>query len=136
MVCTHCNVIHIRAKDGTRTVCYRCADPQSLLFTQNVTEEQCHLCPSHSVPEVPNLPQRVGTWVKAVADWKIKGSPQRISEEVQHIFHTFCAANPPCSWYDPAGQLCKGCGCGVSEGGTAVFNKIKMATQHCPRNLW
>ena len=153
MICDRCNVIQVRKRDGTRTTVNRCADQQSPFFTQNVTEEDCHQCPRYlaaeavrkaqaeaqatgEVPKVPSLPQRAFTWAKAVAEWKFKGSPERSDEEVERIFHSFCAAEPPCAWYDPARQLCRGCGCGVAEDGLAVFNKIKMATQRCPRNLW
>ena len=153
MLCDRANVIQVRKKDGSRSTVRRCADPQSSFFTQNVVEDDCRQCPRYlaaeavraaqaeaeatgEVPQVPSLPRRAFTWAKAVADWKVKGSPERSDEEVQRIFRTFCAATPPCSWYDPARQLCRGCGCGVAEDGLAVFNKIKMATQHCPRNLW
>jgi len=148
MICDRCNVIHVRKKDGTRSIVHRCADQESPFFGQNMAEEDCHQCPRYlameavrkaqaeKVPEVPILPKRIFTWAKAVAEWKRKGSPERTDEEVQRIFRTFCAATPPCAWYDPARELCRGCGCGVGEDGTAVFNKIKMATQHCPRNLW
>ena len=33
-------------------------------------------------------------------------------------------------------NICRGCGCRVAAYGMAVFNKIKMATQHCPREKW
>jgi hypothetical protein len=144
MVCDRCTEVVIRKRDGRRLTVFRCADPGSPLFTQDVTEETCRPCSSYqeakaaqaAIPEVPSLAKRVKSWTAAVADWKVKGSPERSEEEVQRIFNTFCAATPHCSWYDPDRQLCRGCGCRVRSEGMAVFNKIRMATQHCPRDLW
>ena len=147
MICDRCNMIEVRKRDGRRMTIFRCADPHSTQFTQNVTEETCLPCPSYqaaleaqaaqavreTLPAVPSLAKRVKSWTAAVADWKLQGSPERSKDEVQQIFNTFCT---PCSWYDRNRQLCRGCGCRVRSGGYAVFNKIRMATQHCPRNLW
>jgi len=145
--CDQCSVIPARRKDGRRLTILRCDYPESAHFTKDVTEHECCECPRHRamepgqpptemVPEVPSLRRRIQTWTVAVADWKLKGSPERPEEEVQRIYRTFCAATPHCSWYDPARQMCRGCGCGVADSGHAIFNKIKMATQHCPRKLW
>ena len=58
---------------------------------------------------------------------------KRPDKEVERIFHQFCKT---CDWFDPDKQICRGCGCRVAEGGYAVQNKIKMATENCPRDLW
>ena len=58
---------------------------------------------------------------------------ERPDKEVERIFHQFCKT---CDWFDPDKQICRGCGCRVAEGGYAVQNKIKMATENCPRDLW
>jgi len=147
MICN--NQIHVRKKDGTQFIITRCADPSCVHFTKEVTEEQCKLCSRHpeaastpvrkaaeTIPQPPGHVRRVITWAQAVAGWVAAGRPERSDEEVQHIFHTFCAGSPACSWYDPHEQMCRGCGCGVSNHKHAILNKIKMATQHCPRNLW
>jgi hypothetical protein len=141
--CTRCNVVHVR-RQGERTVIYRCANAAAPFFTQDVTAEQCQQCPVRPapvvvegrVPKVPSLPRRLMTWAEATVEWVAKGRPERSDEEVARIHTVFCASSPPCRWYSVAQQQCQKCGCGVKAEGPAIFNKIKMATQHCPRNLW
>ena len=87
-------------------------------------------------PVAPTLPRRISSWAKAVAEWKLAGSPERPEAEVSRIYNTICAGSPPCRWFSRTRRICRACGCRVASGGHAVFNKIKMATQHCPRNLW
>jgi hypothetical protein len=145
MICRFHNVVKVRKRDGRRFTVIRCADSRCEHFTKDVTEEQCKQCPNYigetaqaavPDPKTPNLAKRAVTWAQAVASWKLKGSPERSDEEVLRIYHQFCASTPPCRWFDSEHKRCKGCGCGVSPDGPAVFNKIKMATQHCPRGLW
>jgi hypothetical protein len=143
MICDRCTEVVIRKKDGRRITVTRCADPQSPHFTEDVTEEKCGACPRHQAqlaatatsqsPQMPSLAKRTKTWAMAVTDWKLQGSPERSDAEVARIHEAYCV---PCSWYDPAKQVCKGCGCRVTRNNVAIFNKIKMATQHCPRRLW
>ena len=149
MICDKHYTIHARGKSGTSQV-IRCVDPGSVHFTHNVTDEQCKMCPRHvalveaakaaeaatrgvPVPNVPSLPYRLMTYTEAVAGWAAAGMPERSKEEVQRIFNEFCS---PCDWYDGTRQLCRGCGCKVTQYGQAIVNKIKMATQRCPRGLW
>jgi hypothetical protein len=139
-LCKRCNVIHKRHL-GEQIVIYRCANPAASQFTQNVNLEQCLQCPHYQpvvevVPRVPSLPRRILTWAEATVEWVAQGRPERSDEEVARLHATFCASSPPCRWYDVNKQRCQGCGCKVTANGPAIFNKIKMATQHCPRNLW
>lgn len=139
MGCDHCNVIQVKKRDGTRLTVTRCAQPGVPQFTQNVTEEQCRACfywVEAVVPSMPGPIRRLFTWAEAVTGWMTAGRPERTAEEVEHIYHTFCAAMPPCSWLNLEKQSCQGCGCRVTSDGPALLNKIKMATQHCPRQLW
>lgn len=122
---------------------YRCANSAAADFTQDVDVAQCEKCPLREtivedtvVPKVPSLPRRMLTWAEATASWVANGRPERSAEEVARIHSIFCAPSPPCRWYDTLRQICRGCGCAVKAEGPAVFNKIKMATEHCPRNLW
>jgi hypothetical protein len=89
---------------------------------------------SIKVPEFPALHLQLISWKEAVKKWRAAGKPKRTDKEVANIKENFC--NETCSWFDPAKSRCKGCGCKVTEGGVAVFNKIRMATEHCPRDLW
>ena len=84
-------------------------------------------------PEPPGLVRRAASYAGAVARWTAAGRPERSDKEVERIFHQFCKT---CDWFDPDKQICRGCGCRVAEGGYAVQNKIKMATENCPRDLW
>ena len=59
--------------------------------------------------------------------------PTRSDAEVAAIFATHCR---PCEHYDPTAQTCTVCGCHVRQGGAALLNKIKMATERCPKGKW
>jgi hypothetical protein len=158
MICDHHNRVVLRKKDGTRREIIRCADPAGPYFTREVSEEQCSQCPRHlaavelaarleaakckaqesaataaQIPQTPGLIRRSMTYAEAVAGWIAAGRPERSDEETRRIFDEHCGK---CAWYDQDKQICRGCGCRVMEIGRAVFNKIKMATQHCPRGLW
>ena len=61
------------------------------------------------------------------------GMPTRSDAEVAAIFATHCQ---PCEHYDPAAQTCAVCGCRVRQSGAALLNKIKMATERCPKGRW
>jgi len=86
-----------------------------------------------SSPEYPAVSMQLWLYKDALVRWKKAGYPVRSDAEVAKIHETKCK---PCSWYDPKKKRCKGCGCRVSVGSVAVFNKIKMATEHCPKELW
>jgi hypothetical protein len=127
----------------------RCARSGFVHFTKEVTEDICRVCP-HFLAEVeeatnraicgkpkpkpPSKLRRMLTWAEAVAGWTTAGCPVRDDDEIQTIFQSYCSK--PCDWFDPATKVCRNCGCNVKEGGFAIFNKIKMATQHCPLGLW
>jgi hypothetical protein len=84
-------------------------------------------------PEPPGFVHRAATYAAALAQWTAAGRPSRPDKEVERIFHQFCKT---CDWFDPDKQICRGCGCRVAESGYAVQNKITMATENCPRDLW
>jgi len=89
--------------------------------------------PSEQPPTPPGLVRRAISYTEALTRWTTAGQPERSDKDVERIFHQHCK---PCKWYDPEKQICRGCGCRVAENGVAVLNKIKMATEHCPRELW
>lgn len=84
-------------------------------------------------PEYPNWSIQAWMYKEALLKWKRAGYPTRTQEEVDRIHEDHCTK---CSWYDPEKKRCKGCGCRVTDGAVAVVNKIKMATEHCPREFW
>lgn len=156
MLCNYHNRIVVRKKDAPTREIIRCADSTQPTFTQEVTEEQCSQCPRHKeavdlaarleaskcraserrpppVPQTPSLLRRSMTYAEALAGWVSAGRPERSEEETKRIFDEHCSK---CAWYDSKKKICRGCGCKVTNVGHAVVNKIKMATQHCPRELW
>jgi hypothetical protein len=85
------------------------------------------------VPEIPGIGQQLATYWKALKKWIAAGRPERSDAEVEQIHAQHCSK---CDWYDAESKRCKGCGCKVKAAGAAMMNKIKMATEHCPRNFW
>jgi hypothetical protein len=83
--------------------------------------------------EYPALTVQLMNYQNALRKWQAGGRPVRSPEEIKEILETHCKG---CDWYDASSSRCKGCGCRVTEGGMAIFNKIKMATEHCPKELW
>lgn len=81
------------------------------------------------VPKEPSLAKKAWDYCKAVAAWKLAGSPRRSEEEVQRIF-AICQA---CEHFIDEGRPhCGICGCGCGEGSNPMTNKIAMATEVCP----
>jgi hypothetical protein len=84
-------------------------------------------------PTTRGIVRRAVSYAEALIEWTAAGKPKRSDKEVEQIFNQHCK---PCRWYDPEKQICRGCGCRVADSGYVVLNKIKMATEHCPRKLW
>lgn len=159
MICSYHNRVVVRKKGVEQREIIRCADSTQPCFTKEVTEEQCNQCPRHieavelaarleasqcrageskrtrsaPVPKTPSLLRRSMTYAEAVTGWIASGRPERTDEETKRIFAEHCNK---CAWYDRDKKICRGCGCKVTNVGHAIVNKIKMATQHCPRELW
>jgi len=88
-----------------------------------------HQC-RNGVPLMPDMTTRLTTYAAALARWVTAGRPTRSDEEVERI-HTICTG---CKWHDNG--YCLGCGCRVSSSAFAILNKIRMATENCPKMLW
>lgn len=73
----------------------------------------------------------VGRYAQALRWWAASGFPVRSRLEVDRIDRDFCRR---CEDYLKG--RCKECGCQVNARGFAVVNKIKMATEHCPKEKW
>ena len=133
------------------SICQEC--PQQLLLVTEGSELQlttvmifrcskCHLeihgpykgkhrCP-YDVPLMPTLSTRLTTYTGAVARWVTAGSPKRSDEAVERIYK-ICSGGT-CDWFEYGS--CRGCGCRVNTSSFALVNKIRMATEHCPRTFW
>lgn len=104
----------------------------------NVLPSQCVDCQNGSAPtepqsEPPSLQTRLVTWAEACANWALAGSPTRSQDEIDRIYKYFCE---PCHFRIRSKNVCLVCGCRVDTYGYAIFNKIKMATEHCPKGKW
>jgi hypothetical protein len=80
-------------------------------------------------PNYPAMNMQIWTYKEALIKWHKAGRPTRTDEEVEHIHKTHCLK---CDWHDPEQDRCRGCGCRVTVGAIAVFNKLRMQTEHCP----
>lgn len=69
-------------------------------------------------------------FAKAVAIWIAAGRPKRKAEEVKAML----AICRKCESYN--GKSCSLCGCKISKSASALKNKIRMATEHCPIEKW
>lgn len=104
-----------------------------------VSFDDCNKCLSAikqvggEAPKSPGVVELATTYFGAVKRWIAAGRPTRDATEVGKIHSDFCV---PCNWYDSQTRRCKGCGCQVKAKGMAMLNKIKMETEHCPKNLW
>jgi len=67
----------------------------------------------------------------ALTKWATAGWPTRDKTTVAEWYEHRCR---PCESFQ--NDRCRVCGCGVRASGLAVFNKIKMATERCPKGKW
>ena len=81
-------------------------------------------------PGFPPLGMQILAYKEALSRWIKAGRPTRSQEEVDRIHKDVCT---PCEWYDKEKKRCRGCGCKVTTSALAVTNKLKMATEHCPK---
>jgi hypothetical protein len=117
---THCTASNIKI---TFAECEKC-----LIDLEQVTPKE-----ESEILEFPTVGKQIQTYWRALKKWVAAGRPERSNEEVAKIHTNHCSQ---CDWYDVEAQRCKGCGCKVRPAGVATLNKIKMATEHCPKNLW
>lgn len=82
-------------------------------------------------PSKVGLAELVRRYVQALKRWRAAGYPCRSDEEVAWLFDHYCRG---CKWHKNGS--CIECGCRVAPKGMAVRNKIKMATETCPRGKW
>jgi hypothetical protein len=107
-------------------------DKEQVKSNVPVPEEMLADGDEEGVPNFPHAAKLLENYWKAVSGWIAAGRPVRTGKEVKRVYNDFCAS---CDWYDPESQRCKGCGCSVKPKGIALLNKIKMATEHCPRKF-
>ena len=74
--------------------------------------------------------RRFGQYAKAVAKHVTTGMERRTDSEVNTLL-TICES---CEHY--AGGKCRVCGCRCNRGKIAYLNKLRMASEHCPKGKW
>jgi hypothetical protein len=94
-------------------------------FGMDISEKQLKDYPSLYI-QIMNYKEAVSRWLKA-------GKPTRTKQQMEQIVEAHCKK---CDWYDKKAKRCKGCGCRISNSSIAIANKVKMATEHCPKGLW
>lgn len=82
--------------------------------------------------KLPTLTQKALHYVAAVVQHYATGANTRPNEEVEALL-TICQQ---CENYNSVLEICRVCGCRCTNGSNAFFNKLRMASQHCPRGKW
>jgi len=137
---------------GTQFICQPCPKPDNIpieeilksskyFITKDITLEDCQKCRYHGgtpaprpkPKKYPSLTRQAENYAVAITKWTAAGCPVRTNVEVKTIFSQHCAK---CDWFDSKKKRCKNCGCRVTTSSVAIVNKIKMATEQCPRGLW
>lgn len=85
-----------------------------------------------SVDHPPSLTHQLRGYAASLSRWIAAGRPVRPDGDVADLL-TICQANQ-CGQYRD-GQ-CLACGCRVNSSGWAIVNKLRMATENCPKGLW
>ena len=126
-------VFNVINEDGYDEPCSYRWDGKCQITGHEISPEICKKCNQETAEETANLGQKAVNYANAIKRWIREGRPTRTAEEVKHIHETFCK---PCKLYNPETESCKKCGCVASDSEFPLANKIKMATESCPMNLW
>ncbi len=124
----------------TRWWCPRCDPDRKRLLSQKA-RRNCRSVEyavgstqyADSGGRVPPTAYRLLSYAQALARWIAAGRPVRTDWEVMTIHSQHCY---PCDDYDSQREICTVCGCKAKRQGMAVRNKIKMATESCPKRKW
>jgi len=80
----------------------------------------------------PSLLNQAANYAKAVTQHVLTGSQTRTDEEVSELMQ-LCES---CEHYDQQIGRCGVCGCRCNKSKSAWLNKLRMASQHCPKGKW
>lgn len=83
-------------------------------------------------PRTPGILQQAVHFATAAAVHAATGAKKRTDDEVAEILE-ICRG---CERYNADNSTCTVCGCRLSDSQNAYANKIRMQTQHCPRQKW
>lgn len=85
-----------------------------------------------SIDRPPSVTAQLSSYAAAVSRWLAADRPVRTDEHVSELL-AICQGNRCGKYRD--GQ-CLACGCRVNSSGWALANKLRMATESCPKGLW
>lgn len=85
-----------------------------------------------SVDRPPSVTAQLSSYAAAVSRWLAASRPVRTDAQVGELL-AICQDNKCGKYRD--GQ-CLACGCRVNSSGWALANKLRMATESCPKGLW
>lgn len=80
----------------------------------------------------PSVIEKAANYAKAVTQHVLTGSQTRTDEEVSELMQ-LCES---CEHYDQQIGRCGVCGCRCNKSKSAWLNKLRMASQHCPKGKW
>ena len=109
------------------------ADTYRMQYFDNKGNAQHQAKGALNIPP-PTKKEMGASFAKATAKWFKAGMPVRTNEEIDKIFKTICV---PCRYYtgtEDKGR-CLYCGCSLQRR-SGLVNKIKMATESCPKDKW
>jgi hypothetical protein len=122
-----------KVSDG-RIIHRICLDDTKATCNRRVNCTACQLCGGNSEPIVtPSFMHRAKTYAEALVMWEKAGRPKRTQREVEHIYKKYCSR---CPFGGDKTAICRACGCRVGKKGWTIVNKIKMATETCPKGMW
>lgn len=129
-----CSLCPVRSVKHERP-CKPQPQPDAPVFTEVIPEtaELAEAPDGSPPPNYPPMSLQVWLYKEALLKWTKAGRPVRSAEEVDSILTNHCKT---CDWFDAEANRCKGCGCKVTSSSLAIFNKLKMATEKCPKGLW
>lgn len=109
---------------------YRCRNCKRFVrtVTDRVREQECPYRPR----PFPPLSEQVKNYAKAAAQHAASGRVSRSDDEVENLLK-ICTA---CEFYNLEKERCSVCGCKCSRGKITWLNKLRMASQHCPKEKW
>ena len=133
--CPTCGWIYPRKSDkAPRRNCHALkAPPTAEQIAEQIAERARQQAEAHDAGTALGWkPAHITRWAGALTRWIAAGRPTRDDDEVGVILIT-CEA---CTHYRAAERRCGVCGCMVSSGGMAIFNKARLSTERCPKDKW
>jgi len=148
-VILHCTDRHINCSESD---CRSCAEPKRTADEKRLKNMEIkeggvwipdrtspaaaiadHTSPEPKTPREKTPVEKAVKYAVAVTRWVAAGMPNRSDAEVERIYGI---CNAPCKFFRQGSQVCRLCGCRLAGGGSAWKNKIRMATETCPKKYW